>query len=154
MIFQGPKTHFQAIFKTDWKIKRFSRQHWNSSTFQGLWEPCKQVFSRHYVVGEDRGGLESLDPLPVSHPTPPNFFLSTSSPFFNLPGISLWGNTPSKLRFFTLAPARLTPAHISPKASLPRPPTPGSWSPCPPPQCWPSPADWYIFSGMFLRWMP
>ena len=28
------------IFKADWKIKHFSRQHSNSSTFQGLWEPC------------------------------------------------------------------------------------------------------------------
>ena len=27
------------IFKADWKIKHFSRQHSNSSTFQGLWEP-------------------------------------------------------------------------------------------------------------------
>ena len=30
------------IFKADWKIKHFSRQHSNSSTFQGLWEPWKK----------------------------------------------------------------------------------------------------------------
>ena len=40
------------IFKADWKIKHFSRQHSNSSTFQGLWEPWYsyyQITSSHSV---------------------------------------------------------------------------------------------------------
>ena len=39
---QSFSSTFQGKFpisKADWKIKHFSRQHSNSSTFQGLWEP-------------------------------------------------------------------------------------------------------------------
>ena len=36
------------IFKADWKIKHFSRQHSNSSTFQGLWEPWTCIIVKHH----------------------------------------------------------------------------------------------------------
>ena len=48
LYFSSPQTvifkHFQGkwpIFKADWKIKHFSRQHSNSINFQGSWKPCE-----------------------------------------------------------------------------------------------------------------
>ena len=54
-IIKSSSSTFQGkfpIFKADWKIKHFSRQHSNSSTFQGLWEPCIYV-----IIGSGNGML-------------------------------------------------------------------------------------------------
>ena len=91
------------IFKADWKIKHFSRQHSNSSTFQGLWEPwlyiyikknetkTKQIQSIFESLYENIQNLFYICVFPVSkHVKQTKLQHNTSHTHFNLSTSHLW----------------------------------------------------------------